>query len=113
MHHAVTGLVWSLQLVYSLPLKQECLLKLDVRLISGFHFTGNGFQLQSSSEFCPILTHFVFCSFMFKVLLSEVGSPNNPVNLSPPVTLLTQSQGSGAFTSFHYCLHTGKENLLP
>lgn len=80
MHHTVTGLVQSLQLVYSLPLKQEFLLKLGVRFVSGFCFTGNGFQLQSFSKFCPVLTHFMFHSFMFKVLLSDVDSPNPPVN---------------------------------
>lgn len=106
MHHSVTGLVWSLQLVYSLPLKQS-LLKLDVRFISGVHFTGNDFQLQSFSKFCHILTHFMFSSFMFKVLLSDVGSPNNVVNL------LIHSQGPGPFTSLHCCLYTAKENLLP
>lgn len=80
MHHTDTGLVWNLQLVYSLPLKQESLWKLDVRLISDFPFTGNGFQPKSFSKFCPILTQFMFHSLMFKVLLSDVGSPNPPVN---------------------------------
>lgn len=67
MNHTVTGFVQSLQLVYSLPLKQESLLKLDVRLISGFPFIGNGFQLQSFPKFCSVLTHSMVPSFIFKV----------------------------------------------
>lgn len=35
-NHTITGLVHSLQLVYSFPLKQELLLKLDLRLICSF-----------------------------------------------------------------------------
>lgn len=64
LNHIVTGRVQSLQLVYSVPVKQESL-KLDVRLISSFPFIGNGFQLQSSPEFCSVLTHSVLPLFMF------------------------------------------------
>lgn len=67
MKHTVTGLVQSLELVYSLPLKQESLLKLDMRLVSGFPFIRIGFKLHSLPKFHSVLTHPVLPSFIFKV----------------------------------------------